>query len=350
MLSSLRAPPSQNTSISAMFSGRLMVTTTSLIRVRNSSLRSRSLVVLSAPPSRAAPPPSPRGLTLACKRSRLARYSSQLTYPGWCWGRQTDHFSTGTRTVFDAHLPVGVDAFLLARAAVCERAGIDRVGQQLVHRAIARAGPPHAPPGGRSPRQQLPVGDQLTHDLTRRACAPPQLEHAARSRDGPAHRRSASPDRPRRGQSRPTCSATPTADEWFATQGLVDSATDDAITRQTSARPASEPCAPPFRDGRDVTARRARPTGSAGPRREQLSHRECPKGDEGDPLVARPATHTDLHSRATEGRSERGRRARAGLKSKERCGHRHAPAAAQQRHSGWLVPSRSSQEAGLLPV
>ena len=67
---------------------------------------------------------------------------------------------------------------LPAGAAEHERAGIDRVGQQLVDRAIARADPPHASLADRPAWEPLAVGDQLADDLAGGAGAAPQLEHA----------------------------------------------------------------------------------------------------------------------------------------------------------------------------
>jgi hypothetical protein len=76
------------------------------------------------------------------------------------------------------HAPVLVELLLLAGAAEHERAGIGRVGQEVVHRAIARADPPDPARADRSARQLLVLGDQLLDDLARRAESPPQLEHA----------------------------------------------------------------------------------------------------------------------------------------------------------------------------
>jgi len=77
----------------------------------------------------------------------------------------------------DAQLAVGVDALLLTVAAEHERAGIHRIGQQLVDRAIARTNPPNAPLTNRPPRQPLTVADQLPDDLACRTSPPPQLKH-----------------------------------------------------------------------------------------------------------------------------------------------------------------------------
>ena len=91
---------------------------------------------------------------------------------------QTDHSSIGTSSVRTCSSPVGIDVLLLAGAAEHERAGIDRVGQQLVDRAIARADPSHPSLTDRPAREQLPVGDQLADDLPGGAGAAPDLEHA----------------------------------------------------------------------------------------------------------------------------------------------------------------------------
>src|SRR5439155_10621341 len=78
----------------------------------------------------------------------------------------------------DAHLAVLVEALLPALASEHERAGIGRVGQQVVHRAIVRPSPADAPLPDRAPRQLLALGDQLHHDLTPRAQTPPHARHA----------------------------------------------------------------------------------------------------------------------------------------------------------------------------
>ena len=80
--------------------------------------------------------------------------------------------------VVDAHAPVGVDALLAALATEHERAGIRRVGQEVVHRAIARARPADPPLPDGPARQLLALGDQLHHDLARRPQPPPQHEDA----------------------------------------------------------------------------------------------------------------------------------------------------------------------------
>ena len=75
------------------------------------------------------------------------------------------------------HPPVISEVLLGAGAAEHERAGIRRVGQEVVHRPIARPDPPHPPLADRPPRQPLPLGDQLRHDLPRRPQPPPQAQH-----------------------------------------------------------------------------------------------------------------------------------------------------------------------------
>src|SRR6185312_15110762 len=57
----------------------------------------------------------------------------------------------------DAELSVGVDVLLATGASERERAGIDRVGQQLVDRPIARADPPHTPLPDRTTWEPLTV-------------------------------------------------------------------------------------------------------------------------------------------------------------------------------------------------
>jgi hypothetical protein len=74
--------------------------------------------------------------------------------------------------------PLVVESLLLAGAAEHERARIGWVGEQVVHRAIARPRPAHAPLSDRPARQALVLGDQLAHHLARRAQTAPQLEHA----------------------------------------------------------------------------------------------------------------------------------------------------------------------------
>ena len=63
-------------------------------------------------------------------------------------------------------------------AAEHERAGIGRIGQQRVHRAIGRPGPPHAPRADRAARQPLTLVASSRDDLPRGAEPPPELEHA----------------------------------------------------------------------------------------------------------------------------------------------------------------------------
>ena len=71
-----------------------------------------------------------------------------------------------------------VELLLLPLASVHERAGVRRVGQEVVYRAIARARPADAPLPDRAPRQLLILADQLHHDLARGAQPPPQAEDA----------------------------------------------------------------------------------------------------------------------------------------------------------------------------
>ena len=78
----------------------------------------------------------------------------------------------------DLDLAVLVEALLLAGAAEHERAGIGRVGQEVVHRPIVRGRPPHAPLADASARKLLALRDQLADDLARRAEPVPQLEDA----------------------------------------------------------------------------------------------------------------------------------------------------------------------------
>src|SRR5436190_794353 len=74
--------------------------------------------------------------------------------------------------------PASVEVLLLAGPAEHESARIGRVGEQVVDRAIARARPAHAPLADRAARQELALGDQLTHELARRAEPPPELKDA----------------------------------------------------------------------------------------------------------------------------------------------------------------------------
>src|SRR5215211_539010 len=64
-----------------------------------------------------------------------------------------------------ARPPVVVQSLVGAGAAEHERARIDRVGEEVVDGAIARAGPAHPPLTDAPARQLLVLGDQLTHDL-----------------------------------------------------------------------------------------------------------------------------------------------------------------------------------------
>lgn len=66
-----------------------------------------------------------------------------------------------------------VQALLAPAAAEHERAGIDRIGQQRVHRAIARPSPPHAAGADRSAWELLILGEQFAHDLPRGPEPPP---------------------------------------------------------------------------------------------------------------------------------------------------------------------------------
>ena len=78
----------------------------------------------------------------------------------------------------DPDLAVLVEALDLALAAEHERAGVRRVGQDVVHRAIARARPPDPPLPDRPSRQRLSLGGQLDHHLPRGPQPAPQAEHA----------------------------------------------------------------------------------------------------------------------------------------------------------------------------
>ena len=115
-------------------------------------------------------------------------------------------------------LAVLVQALALAGAAEHERAGIGRVGQEVVHGAIAGARPAHAPLADRPPRQLLALADQLADDLARRPEPAPEREHArdrvtdllvGRQHD-PAVLVAVEPDRQRAGaarRARPCCAA-----------------------------------------------------------------------------------------------------------------------------------------------
>ena len=63
------------------------------------------------------------------------------------------------------HPSVISKVLLGAGAAIHERAGIRRIGQEVVHRPIARPNPPHPPLTDRPPRQPLTLGNELHHDL-----------------------------------------------------------------------------------------------------------------------------------------------------------------------------------------
>ena len=78
--------------------------------------------------------------------------------------------------VTDLDAPFGVEALLAAFAAEHERARIRRVGQQVVHGAIAGPGPADAALPDRPARQLLALGDEFDHDLARRSEPPPQRE------------------------------------------------------------------------------------------------------------------------------------------------------------------------------
>jgi hypothetical protein len=78
----------------------------------------------------------------------------------------------------DPQSAVGPEALLLALLAKRERPGIGRVGEEVVHGAIARARPADAALADRSAWQLLAVSDQLHHDLTSGTQLPPQTEHA----------------------------------------------------------------------------------------------------------------------------------------------------------------------------
>ena len=77
----------------------------------------------------------------------------------------------------DFDLAALVDALVGASSAEHERACIRRVGQQVVHGAIAGAGPAHPPLTDPAPRQLLALRDELGDDLARGPQPPPQHEH-----------------------------------------------------------------------------------------------------------------------------------------------------------------------------
>jgi hypothetical protein len=80
--------------------------------------------------------------------------------------------------------PVWAEALLTARAAEDERARVGRVGQEVVHGAVAGGRPADAPLPHRPARQPLPLGDQLGDDLAGGAEPLPVREDAP---DGGAH-------------------------------------------------------------------------------------------------------------------------------------------------------------------
>jgi hypothetical protein len=71
-----------------------------------------------------------------------------------------------------------IEALLLAGLAEHERARIRRVGQEIVHRSIARSRPSDPAWSDRAPRQLLPLVDQFHHDLACRTLPAPEREHA----------------------------------------------------------------------------------------------------------------------------------------------------------------------------
>ena len=103
--------------------------------------------------------------------------------------------------------PCSSRRFSLAGAAEHERARIRRVGQEVVHRAIARARPAHAPLPDRPARQLLALGDQLDDDLARRPEPPPQHEDALDRVADLLVGGTARSGRPRRDRARPAGAA-----------------------------------------------------------------------------------------------------------------------------------------------
>jgi hypothetical protein len=94
-----------------------------------------------------------------------------------------------------AHPPVLVELLALRGAPEYERARVRGVGEEVVHRPIARLGPAHAAGADRAARQQLPLVAQAHHRLPGGPRPPPQLKHPVdrvahlligRQRDPPA--------------------------------------------------------------------------------------------------------------------------------------------------------------------
>jgi hypothetical protein len=65
----------------------------------------------------------------------------------------------------DLHVPFRVQPLLLALSTEDEGAGVGGVGEEVVHRPVAGAGPADAALADRSARQLLPLGDQFDDDL-----------------------------------------------------------------------------------------------------------------------------------------------------------------------------------------
>jgi hypothetical protein len=78
-----------------------------------------------------------------------------------------------------AQAPVLVELLQLLGAPEHERARVRRVGEEVVHSAIARLRPAHAARADRAARQQLPLVAQADHHLARGSQPPPELEHPA---------------------------------------------------------------------------------------------------------------------------------------------------------------------------
>ena len=103
----------------------------------------RSRPCSSAGPSRAAPPPCPRGgRQFAAQPCGVGLVGLPGDEPGMVVGDQHRPLLARQQPVpGDARVPAGVDALLGAGAAEHERPGIGRVGQEVVHRRVGRPAP-----------------------------------------------------------------------------------------------------------------------------------------------------------------------------------------------------------------
>ena len=113
-----------------------------------------------------APPPDPRGARQFCRsRAVLASIGGPVDEPGMVIGNEHRPLLAGQQHGALHHLAGRIDAFLGAGAAEHERPGIDRIGEQVVHRRVGRRLPSCTRPvrvGRRGSSNPSPRSDSST--------------------------------------------------------------------------------------------------------------------------------------------------------------------------------------------